>query len=145
MKVEELPNKIIVYLIDYNRYDKEGNIKLLIESVFNDLIHYYNIDFYSSYYLNLYINKYYGMILEIEKNEEYMGKDNIVNLKLNIIRDSLFLYEVDDPLNFLDYEIYYYEDKFYVNVKKIDLNLIENSSLIYGDASYKVIGRGIKI
>lgn len=144
MKVEMLSDKIIVYLFDNNTYNKDSDIKMMLVNVFNDLNKYYDINFFGSYSLELYINKYYGMILEIENNENETD-DDIVNLKLNILRDTLFLYEVEDPLEYLKYEVYYYEDKFYVNVKKLDINLIENSSLIYGDNVYKIIGRGIKI
>ena len=84
------------------------------------------------------------MILEIKENEDFIY-DDIVNLKLNVLRDTLFLYEVDDPLEYINYEIYYYNDKFYVNAKRKDINLIENSNLVYGDIVYKIIGRGIKI
>ena len=31
------------------------------------------------------------------------------------------------------------------NAKREDINLIENSNLVYGDIVYKIIGRGIKI
>ena len=144
MKVEMLSDKIIVYLFDNNTYNKNSDIKMMLVNVFNDLNKYYDINFFGSYSLELYINKYYGMILEIENNENETD-DDIVNLKLNILRDTLFLYEVEDQLEYLKYEVYYYEDKFYVNVKKLDINLIENSSLIYGDNVYKIIGRGIKI
>ena len=33
----------------------------------------------------------------------------------------------------------------YTNAKREDINLIENSNLVYGDIVYKIIGRGIKI
>lgn len=144
MKVEMLSNTIIVYLLDNNKYNEESDIKKILINVFDNLEKYYNITFTSDYDLELYINRYYGMILEIKENEDFIY-DDIVNLKLNVLRDTLFLYEVDDPLEYINYEIYYYNDKFYVNVKREDINLIENSNLVYGDIVYKIIGRGIKI
>ena len=116
----------------------------MLIKVFDNLEKYYGITFTSDYNLDLYINRYYGMILEIKENEDFIY-DKIVNLKLNVLRDTLFLYEVDDPLEYINYEIYYYNDKFYVNAKREDINLIENSNLVYGDIVYKIIGRGIKI
>lgn len=144
MKVEMLSNTIIVYLLDNKKYNEDSDIKKILINVFDNLEKYYNITFTSDYNLELYINKYYGMILEIKENEDFIY-DDIVNLKLNILRDTLFLYEVDDPLEYINYEIYYYNDKFYVNAKREDINLIENSNLVYGDIVYKIIGRGIKI
>ena len=139
-----LSNTIIVYLLDNKKYNEDSDIKKILINVFDNLKKYYNITFTSDYNLELYINRYYGMILEITKNEGFIY-DDIVNLKLNVLRDTLFLYEVDDPLEYINYEIYYYNDKFYVNAKREDINLIENSNLVYGDIVYKIIGRGIKI
>lgn len=144
MKVEMLSNTIIVYLLDNKKYNEDSDIKKILINVFDNLEKYYNITFTSDYNLDLYINRYYGMILEIKENEDFIY-DDIVNLKLNVLRDTLFLYEVDDPLEYINYEIYYYNDKFYVNAKREDINLIENSNLVYGDIVYKIIGRGIKI
>lgn len=144
MKVEMLSNTIIVYLLDNNKYNEYSDIKKILINVFDNLEKYYDITFTSDYNLELYINRYYGMILEIKENEDFIY-DDIVNLKLNVLRDTLFLYEVDDPLEYINYEIYYYNDKFYVNAKREDINLIENSNLVYGDIVYKIIGRGIKI
>ena len=144
MKVEMLSNTIIVYLLDNKKYNEDSDIKKILINVFDNLKKYYNITFDSDYNLELYINRYYGMILEITENEDFIY-DDIVNLKLNVLRDTLFLYEVDDPLEYINYEIYYYNDKFYVNAKREDIDLIENSNLVYGDTVYKIIGRGIKI
>ena len=144
MKVEMLSNTIIVYSLDNKKYNEDSDIKKILINVFDNLKKYYNITFDSDYNLELYINRYYGMILEIKENEDFIY-DDIVNLKLNVLRDTLFLYEVDDPLEYINYEIYYYNDKFYVNAKREDINLIENSNLVYGDIVYKIIGRGIKI
>ena len=144
MKVEMLSNTIIVYLLDNKKYNEESDIKKILIDVFDNLEKYYNITFTIDYNLELYINRYYGMILEIKENEDFIY-DDIVNLKLNVLRDTLFLYEVDDPLEYINYEIYYYNDKFYVNAKREDINLIEDSNLVYGDIVYKIIGRGIKI
>lgn len=144
MKVEMLSNTIIVYLLDNKKYNEDSDIKKILINVFDNLEKYYNITFTTDYNLELYINRYYGMILEIKENEDFIY-DDIVNLKLNVLRDTLFLYEVDDPLEYINYEIYYYNDKFYVNAKREDINLIENSNLVYGDIVYKIIGSGIKI
>ena len=144
MKVEMLSDKIIVYLLDNKKYNEDSDIEKILVKVLGDLEKYYAIDFTNDYSLELYINKYYGMILELKDNSDFID-DDIVNIKLNVLRNVLFLYEVDDPLEYMDYEIYYYDDRFYVNAKKEDINLIENSNLVYGDIVYKIIGRGIKI
>ncbi|MBP3635691.1 MAG: hypothetical protein J6J17_04500 [Bacilli bacterium] len=144
MKVESYLGKIVVYLFDKDKYTS-SDIKGTLIKVFDELNKYYNYEFSDSYNLSLYTNKYYGMILEITENDNNISDYNIVNLELNILKDTLFLYEVDEVLDYLNNEIYYYEDKFYINIKKLDINLLENSNIIYGNDVYKIIGKGIKI
>lgn len=140
MKVEKSLNKIIVYLYDY---DKDINLTEVVTIVLNNLNKYYNVLFSDSYNLTLYMNKYYGIIIEIKEDSNYYY--DIVKIRLNILNDTLFLYKVDEPLDYMKYEIYYYDNNFYVNAKDLNLNLIENSTIIYGDSVYKIIGRGIKL
>lgn len=130
MKVERDNNKIIVYL-----YNEKYNIKI-ISKVLNILDKYYDYK-KESYYIKVYINKYYGMILEIYEDNEY-------EIRIRIIKDSLFLYEIEDPLKYKE-DIYYYDDKYYINPKKKYIDILENTSIIYGDYVYKIIGSGIKI
>lgn len=142
MKVESSLNKIIIYIYDNKYFNKE--IKDIIKEIFEELKKYYNLVYSDSYNLTLYINKYYGMILEIEDISGIIS-NNIVSLKLKILNDVLFLYETDDPLNFFNNEIYYYNEKFYVNMKNMDIKLYEFTNIIYGKEVYKIIGKGTKI
>ena len=72
MKVEMLSNTIIVYLLDNKKYNEDSDIKKILINVFDNLEKYYNITFTSDYNLELYINRYYGMILEIKENKDYV-------------------------------------------------------------------------
>jgi len=142
VKIENYNNTIIVYI-----YDKKyinNDIEDMIKNILNILKEYYNINITNSYDLNLYINKYYGMILEINK-KNINSINNIVNIDLKLLKDTLFLYEVDDPLDYIDNEIYYYNNKYYINLKKININTLENSNIVYGREVYKIIGKGIKL
>ncbi len=139
MKVEKLNNKIIVYNIN----KKEEKIEDMIKDILNDLNEYYKYQIKSSYDIKIYINKYYGKIIEL--NEIDISEDNVVKINVNILKDTLFLYEVEDPLDYLNEEIYYYDNKYYINIKKENIKLIENSKLIYGSLVYRIIGKGIKL
>lgn len=142
MKIEVTSDKITIYMINKGENDDLNDIKKLLFDVFDYLFDNYEIDKESNYEIKIYINDLYGVIIEMLK----LKKDSNINkLGLTILNDKLFLYEVDDPLNFLDNEIYYYNDKFYLNPKKLDINLFEYATLIYDDLVYKVLGRGIKI
>ena len=139
MKIEKLNNKIIVYNIN----KKEEKIEDMIKNILNDLNEYYKYQIKSSYDIKIYINKYYGKIIEL--NEIDISEDNVVKINVNILKDTLFLYEVEDPLDYLNEEIYYYDNKYYINIKKENIKLIENSKLIYGSLVYRIIGKGIKL
>ena len=137
MKVEEVNNKIVIYIYDKKLLNKK--IKDIIEYSFNILEKYYDytVDIY--YYIKVYINKYYGIILELYNNDiEY-------EITLRIIKDALFLYKIEDPLNYLDNEIYYYDNNFYLNINKENINILEKSEIIYDERVYKILGSGIKI
>ena len=84
------------------------------------------------------------MILEIKTiMDDKIHK--ITHIKLNVLKDILFLYEIEDPLDYKNSEIYYYNNSFYLNPKQVDIHLIENSKIIYDKEVYKIIGKGIKI
>ena len=136
MRVELDNDLYIVYLYNY-----DNDIKEVVKYVINELKEYYNVS-YEGYNIKIYINKYYGMILEIK--EGYISKNGI-NIDLKILSDTLFLYQVDDPLDYLEDEIYYYDNEFYISAKKSNINLFENSNVVYKEDVYKIIGKGIKI
>ena len=138
MKIEVTDDKIIVYLIDKKVDNDINKIKKLFFNVLDYLFDNYEIDLKYNYNIKIYINSLYGVIIEMIKNKEN-------KLELTILNDKLFLYEVDDPLLFLENEIYYYNDKYYINPKSIKINLFEYANLIYDDSVYKILGRGIKI
>ena len=139
MKFQDNLDNITVYIYDKKYINKD--INKLIKDIFNILKKYFNYKINDSYNIKLYINKIYGMILEISINNYII--ENIINIKL--LKDVLFLYEVDDPLDYLDNEIYYYNNKYYINLKKENINIFENTNIIYGNDVYKIIGKGIKI
>lgn len=136
MKYEKMMDTIVVFVFNKKYLNKK--IDDIIEIVFNNLKNYYNINYHESYQIKLYLNKYYGIILEI--------KDNKNDYKtINILKNVLFLYEVEDPLDYLDNEVYYYEGRFYINLKKRNIKIFENSNIIYDKEVYKIIGKGIKL
>lgn len=136
MKFESKLNTLIVYIFDKKYLNKD--IDNITKNVFNILEKYYNYRINDSYEMKIYINKLYGIILEINIKE-----NNFINIK--VLNDVLFLYEIEDPLKYLDNEIYFYNNKYYINLKKENLNILENSNIIYGNDVYKIIGKGIKI
>lgn len=144
MKFEKVDNKIIIYIIDKDIILDDYEIKCLILDVLDKLSDEYNLDLKDSYVVNFYRNEFYGIIIELIE-EDIRFLNNSINIKLNVVDDKLFLYELDDPLEYIKHDIYYFDKKYYISLKKYDITIFENSNIIYDDDVYKIIGRGIKI
>lgn len=144
MKIDYYSDKVVIYLIGKKIKLENSSIKELLTNIFDVLVNDYNFEINNNYNINIYINEVYGIIVELI-NEEIIEKEDTVHINLNVMNDKLFLYEIDDPLKYINSEIYYYDDKYYLNVKKMDINLLEYTTVIYDDTVYKILGRGVKI
>ena len=89
---------------------KIGNIDLTdkdkleeyLKSLFSVLNNKYRMNIVGFYSVNIYIDKYYGVVIHMEKEDYYSYYKNEVDMKINII-DTSFLYEVNDiPHNLLN-------------------------------------------
>lgn len=144
MKIDYYSDKVVIYLIGKKIKLENSSIKELLTNIFDVLVNDYDFEINNNYNINIYINEVYGIIVELV-NEEIIKKEDTVHINLNVMNDKLFLYEIDDPLKYINSEIYYYDDKYYLNVKKMDINLLEYTTVIYDDTVYKILGRGVKI
>lgn len=144
MKIDYYSDRIVIYFIGKKIKLENSDIKNLLIDIFDVLINDYGLKMNNNYSINIYINKIYGIIVELI-NEEVILNEDIVHINLNVMNDKLFLYEIDDPLKYINSEIYYYNDKYYLNVKKMNIDLLENTIVIYDDMVYKILGKGIKI
>ncbi len=115
MKVECIDNDIIIYLKDIST----DNYNELCIDIINKLNKYFNTYLKGFYTVNIYIDKSYGIVMEIkvDDNDLYLDYDTI---DLHIItHNSIFLFEVDDILD-LDIDKYYtYKDKYYIDIDNI--------------------------
>lgn len=144
MKFEKIDDKIVIYMPGENKVFSEDEIKSLVLKIMDKLSEFYKIELSNSYIVNFYRNEYYGIIIElIDDNIKFL--DDIVNIDLNVSLDKLFLYEIDDPLEYIDNDVYFYNKKYYISPKKYDITIFEKSNVIYDDIVYKIIGRGVKI
>ena len=106
----------------------------------------YNIDIYGYIETKIYIDKNYGIIINLKKEEldyfDYFNDE--IEMNIEIINDS-FLYKIEDYNKDLvkDKTIYKYKDNLYINIDKIDnINLgkiIEISEIIYGEKAQNII------
>ena len=104
MKVEVISNGYIIYLNQFNLIDIDFKNMNILEDSFKKLLkklnNYYHIDINGYYNINVYIDSYYGAILQIEKESldyyDYFESDTIA-MRIKKI-DADFLYEVEDFL-----------------------------------------------
>lgn len=139
-----IDDNIIIYLNrQYFNIDNEN-----IENIIKKIKEKYKIKLEGYLDIIIHKDKYYGIIMEINKIEylDYFNND----LELNVtIEEDVFLYETDDILNIdLNYiTIYKDREKIYLRPNK-DINiekLIENSNIIYGKKAKKIIKKNMEV
>lgn len=155
MKLESKENILIIYLkkqlIEKIDFTKKDELEKYFKELFLRLKEYYNIKISGYYNINVYIDEFYGVALELQKEEldYYDYFDNQVDM--HIITEELnFLYSIEDYFvtKELDFsKLYYYKDKYYIS-SNINTNysyLLENSEIIYKNTKEIIkFGRVIK-
>lgn len=135
---------------DLNIYD-HNEVKDFIEIVYEKMLKKYNLK--GIIVFDIYIDTNYGMIVEV-KNKKDVLFDDIIDVKIKFNINISFLYEVDYfyilDNNLINQNIYYYKDKFYIElVNEVDRNsfvdLLDNSDIIYNDEINNIINNGIKL
>ena len=140
----------------FNNFDNldiynHDEIKYFIQNLFNNILNKYKI--YGEIIFNIFIDKLYGMIIEIKKEKDLVIK-NLIDIDIKFNLNISFLYEVDYfyliENNITNQTIYYYNDKFYLeiinDIKDEDyIKLLDNSLIIYNDKINDIINNGIKL
>lgn len=146
-------NKFKLGNIDFN---KREDLQDYFKNLFFNLKVYYNIDVNGFYNINVFKDRFYGIVLEIEKEDlDYMEYFN-GSIDMNIsIQSQNFLYEIDDYFNIdkkiLDkIKIYQYKNKLYLEIieelSNINMaKICEFSKIIYQDNVNTIIKHGKKI
>ncbi len=135
MKIEFDDNIIIIYLYRYSfNFDDKNNLNNEIKKIFVKLIKKYNLDLFGYSKVNLYKNKNYGSVLEIEKiyNNDY--NLNIIDLKVLIHEDNPFYLEMNDYyFDSMNDKIINYNGKYYLNLNDVNniYKIIEFGKIIY--------------
>lgn len=122
--------------IDFNNKEE---IEKYLKKLFKILNNKYNIIIEGFYDITIYIDKYYGIILHLEKEllDYYEYYKNQVDMRL-ITVDTEFMYLVNDiPLNIIDkIKIENKDNNIYIKLKEelthIEMmNLMEFSEIVY--------------
>ena len=156
--VLEDDNKIIVFLNTQYIKDIDFSCKESLEEYFQELFLLfksdYDLEIYGYYTIDVFIDSFYGVILFIEKEDlDYFDYyDHQIDMRINIRKDSIFLYELNDYFD-LDtsilhkIEFYLYKNKLYGKIiQKLTFvemgRLLEYSNIVYGDCVDKIFRFG---
>ena len=152
MIINKIDNSYIIKLLDnkINVYDTNQ-----LEEITTKIIKKINYNYKLNNYIHLefYLNDNYGTIIKLKDyNKAFIISDD-KTVKITIHTESPFLYQIDyfdiDKNKLIKQNIYYYKNKFYLEInsninKKDYLNLLELSEVIYED-TFDIIDKGIKI
>lgn len=142
MKIDFINNTYIVYLNKYNIIDFDFNNTNILEDNLRNLLmrlkKYYKLDIRGYYNIDIYIDNYYGVILEISEDENYYDyfSDTVsIRMKKN---KTIFKYEVEDTsyISIDKFKISNIKDKICLEIidtldEKEYLELMEASKIIY--------------
>lgn len=153
-------NNLTVYLnnkyLEKINFDLKNNVEQQFKKLFIKIKNKYNIEMSGYYEVTVYLNDKYGMIIEIEKDDDEYVKlfGDTVDMKITFKFDSSIFYKLEEYIIYKinNYFLYYYNDEFYVELtdnSKYDyreyLKLLENSSIIYGSEIKKIKNKAIKL
>lgn len=119
-----------LYLRELN-FDVREDLEEYFKELFLKLKKYYAINISGYYNINVYIDKDYGLVINLNKEdiEYYDYFDNQIDMRISL-KDSKFLYRIDDPLAlpiFNKIEIYFYHGKCYLDF----IGDIDNTTMMY--------------
>lgn len=150
MKLISKDNKIIVFL--YKRINfKQINLENYFKKLFIKFKEDYHIELNGYYSINIYIDKFYGSVIEIENEDlDYYNYFNQIDMEVKL-NDNVFLYEIDyEYLNksiINNSNIYKLKDKLYIQVKDNNIlnKILEYSNIIYGEKIKYVLRNSKKV
>ncbi len=92
-------------------------------------------------YLDIYIDNWYGMVMEFDVREVYLF-DNQIDMKISFHIMNSFLYEMDylmmREIGVMDEVVYYWNKKFYLEIineidNKLYMQMLEGARIRYKD------------
>ena len=105
MHIEVIDNlNMIIYLSNIHcklESNKKEDLQKCFKDLFIKLKDYYNININGFYNIKVFKDNYYGLVLELEKEDiDYMDYfDGQVDMNITFENNGSFLYEVDDYFN----------------------------------------------
>ena len=158
MRLEILDeNNFVLFIIDKNNIPilEESKISEYLRKIFLKIKDKYHIDIYGYYNVIIFLDDNYGMIIKLNREEEYLSYyDKQIEMKIIISDDEILykienIYMIDDAL-LNKGELYLYKNELYLRITKeinfIELGLlIENSRIIFENTNEIKKGEKIEI
>lgn len=150
MKLIFKDNKIIVFL---NKPVKLKEIKSedYFKKLFINIKNKYNLKLNGYYKIYVFVDKFYGSIIEIENEElDYYDYFNQIDMEIKVI-NSTFLYQINYDYLTKDIlekvNIYKIKDKLYIKILEQDIlnKIIEYSKIIYDESAKEILKASKKV
>ena len=137
MKIEKIDNKVIIYLFnEHVDINDINNLNKKIKDIFLRIMKRGNCDFFGYNKVNVYHNKYYGIILEVEKIYSSESNYPMIDLKIVIYKDVPMYLVFDDYYDFK--KLKRHNGKYYLEISnKVNIN----KYIEYGVVKYKKIAK----
>lgn len=145
LKIKVDNDKYIIYLRNPNiRFyiEDEEDIKDKIKDIVLNIKNKRNISICRFYKVKVYQNNKYGMILEMEKEDDIEFLRDFCDLKVVFFNNSKMLLKFGDYFLIEKNNVYYYDNNFYIDIddltdKEVTI-LSEFSEVIYGEKRLKL-------
>ncbi len=154
MKLEILNlNNLVFYLnkdyLDKINFNINENVEQEFKNLFIKLKNIYNLELNGYYEVTVYVNDVYGIIIEMEKDDDEYIKifGDTLDMKITFKFDCEIFYKIEniDFIKFNNYNLYYCNNELFLSLKnnlklsyKDYLYLLENSSIVYGNQLKKL-------
>ena len=136
MKIECVNDKIIIYLYAIDLFiDNIDNLNTQIKEIIVKIIKKYHINIFGFFKVNIYYNKEYGSILEIENIYSSEYNKDLIDLKIIIYKNVDFYLEIDDNIYLNKSNYILKNNKYYIKIDQLN-NLYKY--LEYGKVVYKI-------
>lgn len=142
MKFMSQDDNFSLFIFNLKKFDMD-NINECIKNLVYKLKNTYKKNISGFYNVNVFINDKIGVILDFDREDDFDFFKDVVDLNVIVNDESKIYLKFNDLflLNKFD-NVYFLDDKYYVNVDDVSLRefyaILEDSEIIYGDKANEV-------
>lgn len=129
-------DNISIFIINETSINKD-NINGYVKELIIKLKRKYRKKISGLYKANIYINKNYGIIIDLIKEEDIDFFSDMVDLKIILHENEEMYLSFDDYFLLKQKKIFFLNNKYYININSLNkkelLKMYEFCNIIYGD------------